>query len=89
MDFLMMQRVVKFILQTNIEKVIDIYKDQVDAKTFSMLQECAEKGLELRNEDNANAWLYFINQLNYENSQILADYIDDQQKFLTEESFMF
>ncbi len=85
----MMQRVVKFILQTNIEKVIDIYKNQVDTKTFSMLQESAEKGLELRNEDNAKAWLYFINQLNYENSQILADYIDEQQKFLTEESFMF
>lgn len=84
-----MQRVVKFLLQTNIEEVIDIYKDQVDAETYSMLQKKAEKGLELRDDDNAKAWLYFINQLNAENSQILADYIDMKQDFVTEESFMF
>lgn len=88
MDFLLMQRVIKFILQTNIEEVIDIFKDQVEPETFSMLQKKAEKGLELR-EDNSKAWLYFINQLNAENSQILADYIDVKLEYVTEEGFEF
>lgn len=83
-----MQRVIKFILQTNIEDILDIYKGQVDQETFLMLQKKAEKGLELR-EDNAKAWLYFINQLNAENSQILADYIDEKMEFVTDEGFMF
>lgn len=88
MDFLDMQRVVKFILQTNIEEVREIYKEQVDSETLSMLQEKADKGVELR-KDNSSAWFYFINQLNAENSQILADYIDLKEEFVTVESFMF
>lgn len=88
MNFLDMQRVIKFILQTNIEEILDIYKDQVDPETFLMLQKKAEKGLELR-EDNSKAWLYFINQLNADHSQILADYIDVKLEFVKEEGFMF
>lgn len=88
MDHLMMQKVIKFILQTNIEDVIDIYKGKVDPESFLMLQKKAEKGLELR-IDNSKAWLYFINQLNGDHSQILADYIDVKLDYVTEESFMF
>ena len=79
MKSIIMHKITNFIYNTNIDEVEHIYKGKVADYMLSHLVNKKDNYKAQRNNNNAQAWLDFIGNLDEDNSEILFDFINSKK----------
>ncbi len=79
MKSIIMHKIVNFIYNNNVDEIETIYKGKVSDYMLSHLISKKNGYKSQRNNNNAQAWLDFIGNLDENNSEILFDFINSKK----------